>query len=338
MAIMDEAQNMQNRNAQRTLTVHKLKARWRMAITAHPYANSVAELFPILKFLYPKLYPSFWRWAHMHIEIEEGAFGGMDLRTPRRPKLLMWEIAPFTIRHLWKDVWKNLPPLTRQYRTTALTLRGEKEYAKLKKQFFVELRAHEGERNILAIPSVLARITRLRQYLVDPGILGAREPSVKYPIVLELVQELEGFPPVIFTMWRDSAMRLKAYLEKRRLKVGLVVGGMRRKTNRVKRKFLEGQFDACIIMIKVGGTSLNFGKYGKIIYLDHPWNQRDVEQTEGRVRRPEEGTGKIVPATSYHIIVKNSYEERMYAQRQDKHKDFSKVFTVADARELFDED
>jgi SNF2 family DNA or RNA helicase len=338
VAILDEAQNMQNRNAQRTLTVHRVKASWRIAITAHPYANAVSELFPILKFLYPDRYPSFWRWAQMHIDIEEGAFGGIDLRTPRRPHLLNWEIAPFTIRHLWKDVWKNLPPLTRIFRTTELSPRGQAEYAKLKKQFFVELRAHKGERNILAIPSVLARITRLRQYLVDPGILGAREPSVKYPMVYEIIQELEGYPPVIFTMWRDSALRLQAYLEKRKLKIGIVVGGMKRKVNRVKRRFLAGEYDGVIIMIKVGGTALNFGKYGKIIYLDHPWNQRDVEQTEGRVRRPEEGTGIIVPATSYHCIVKHSYEERMFEQRLDKHKDFSKVFTVAEARELFDDE
>ena len=90
-------------------------------------------------------------------------------------------------------------------------------------------------------------------------------------------------------------------------------------------------YDAVIIMIKVGGTSLNFGKYGTIIYLDHPWNHRDIEQTEGRVRRPEEGTGKLVPCTSYHIIVADSYEEHMLETRTGKRKDFAKVFPVAKA-------
>lgn len=334
MAILDELHNIQNRNAQRTQTVHKLKAQWRMAIGAHPYANGVSELFSVLKFLYPDLYPSFWRWAHMHIDIQEGAFGGLDLRTPKRPNLLNWEIAPFTIRRLWKDVWKNLPPITRVRATAYLTRRGEAEYKQLRKKFFAELQAHHGERKILAIPSVLARITRMRQYLVDPGILGAKEKSVKYPIVYDLIKELEGRPPVIFTMWRDTAMRLKKYLEDKKLRIGVVVGGMgSKKVNRVKWKFLAGKYDAVIIMIKVGGTSLNFGKYGTIIYLDHPWNQRDVEQTEGRVRRPEEGTGKIVPATSYHIIVANSYEEKMLDHRVGKHEDFAKIFSVAEAIE-----
>lgn len=338
-AILDELQNIQNRNAQRTQTVHKIKADWRMALGAHPYANGVSELFSVLKFLYPKLYPSFWRWAQMHIDIEEGVFGGLDLRTPRRPNLLNWEIAPFTIRRLWKDVWKNLPPITRVRCTAHLPKKAEVEYKRIRKQFFAELEAHRGEKKILAIPSVLARITRMRQYLVDPQILGAKHPSVKYPIVYELIKELDGRPPVIFTMWRETAFRLKKYLEKKRLKIGVVVGGMgSKKVNRIKWKFLKGKYDAVIIMIKVGGTALNFGKYGTIIYLDHPWNQRDVEQTEGRVRRPEEGTGKIVPATSYHIIVAGSYEERMLETRTDKHVDFSKVFSVAEAIELDLED
>jgi SNF2 family DNA or RNA helicase len=305
-----------------------------MAIGAHPYANGVDELFSVLKFLYPQLYPSFWRWAHMHIQIDEGAFGGLDLRTPKRPNLLNWEIAPFTIRHLWKDVWKNLPPITRVRCTAYLTRKGEAEYKRIRKKFFAELEAHRGQRKILAIPSVLARVTRMRQYLVDPGILGAKEASVKYPIVHDLVKELNGRPPVIFTMWRKTAIRLKKYLEQRKLKIGLIVGGMgSKKVNRIKLRFLAGEYDAVIIMIKVGGTALNFGKYGTIVYLDHPWNQRDVEQTEGRVRRPEEGTGKIVPATSYHVIVADSYEEKMLAHRVDKHEDFAKVFSVAEAIE-----
>lgn len=339
IAILDELQNIQNRKAQRTMTVHRLKAEYRMAIGAHPYANGVHELFPVLKFLYPDLYPSFWRWAHMHIQIEEGAFGGLDLRTPKRPNLLNWEIGAFTIRRLWKDVWKNLPPITRVRCTAHLTAKGEAEYKQLRRKFFAELKAFGGQKKILAIPSVLARITRMRQYLVDPGILGAKQASVKYPIVYDLIKELDGRPPVIFTMWRESAFRLKTYLEKHKLKIGIIVGGLGgRKISRIKKRFLVGEYDAVIIMVRVGGTALNFGKYGTIVYLDHPWNQRDVEQTEGRVRRPEEGTGKIVPATSYHIIVANSYEEHMLASRTDKHEDFSKVFSVAEAIELDLED
>lgn len=337
MVIADEAHLFGNRNAQRTETLHKLKATWRMAMTAHPYANATSELWSILRFLYPEIYTSFWRWANLHIHIDEAPFGGLDLRTPRRPKLLQWEIAPFTIRRMWADVRKNLPPITRIQRTAYLTAKGKAEYKKLKKQFFASLSSIDDSKNIWAIPSQLARVTRLRQYLIDPAVLDSAVPSVKYPVVLQIMDEV-NVPVVIFSMFRSTALRLKRYLEQHDKRVGLIVGGMANKVNRIKKKFLRGQYDAVIIMIKVGGTSLNFGKYGKLIYLDMPWNQRDVEQTEGRVQRPEEGTGKMVPCTSYHIVVHESYEERMQVTRSDKHENFSMVFTVAQARELFDEE
>ena len=336
MIIADEAHLFGNRDAQRTQTLHKMKAEFRVAMTAHPYANATSELWSILRFLYPDAYTSFWRWAHLHIDIEEGAFGGLDLRTPRRPKLLQWEIAPFTIRHLWKEVWKNLPPVTRVQRTAYLTAAGEREYKELKKKFFARLEGLDGDVNIVAIPSILARVMRMRQYVIDPAILGGKQPSVKYPVVLDIMDEV-NVPVVIFSMFREATMRLKRYLKAKGKRVAVIVGGMARKVNRIKKKFLRGKYDAVIIMIKVGGTSLNFGKYGKLIYLDHPWNQRDVEQTEGRVRRPEEGTGKLVPCTSYHIVVHSSYEETMQHHRDTKHENFSKVFTVAQARELFED-
>lgn len=335
MIIVDEIQYVSSRNAQRTETLHAMKKAFALALGAHPYTNGVNELFPILKFLYPELYPSFWRWAHLQIQIDEGAFGGMDLSSPRRPKLLKWEIQPFMLRRTKKQVWKNLPKITRVRRTVQLSAKGRREYDKLRKQFFVELKAHKGKKNILAIPSVLARITRLRQYLIDPGILGAKEPSVKYPQVLDLVREMEGTPPVIFTMYRQAALRLQAYLAKRGLNVPVIVGGMQKKIGKIKRNFRKGKYDAVIILISVGSTALNFGKYGYVIHLDLPWNPRDYEQTEGRVDRPEEGTGKMVPTTSYRVIVKDSYEERMEEKNRGKHRDFSKVFTVENARELF---
>lgn len=110
---------------------------------------------------------------------------------------------------------------------------------------------------------------------------------------------------------------------------------MSKQTNKIKRNFLRGKYQAVIIMIQVGGTALNFGKYGYVIGLDFPWNPKDLEQPEGRVDRPEEGTGKMVPTTADWLCVKDSYEERMMQRILDKRTDFAKVFTVSGAKELF---
>jgi hypothetical protein len=80
---------------------------------------------------------------------------------------------------------------------------------------------------------------------------------------------------------------------------------------------------------------LNLGKWGNVLHLDLPWTARDFEQTEGRVDRPEEGTGKMIPTTSYRVIVSDSYEGRMEEKLEKKHGMFADVFTVADLKKLF---
>lgn len=335
--ILDEAHNIASREAQRTETALLLEATHRLALTAHPYTNSLAEMFPILQFLYPNVYTSFWRWAYLHIDMIPKAFGGFDMTGAVRPKLLKWELAPFTIRRTKRQVFKSLPRITRIRREAELSERGLREYARIKKQFFAELDADAGRAGDtfhLPIINAMARTTRMRQYLVDPGLLGAREKSAKYPIVLELLRELDR-PPVIFTSFRQAAVRLEAFLKKQKLSCGFIHGGMAERVGREQRRFLKGKYDALLVVTQAGSTVLNLGGYGYVIHLDLPWHPRDLEQSEGRVDRPEEGTGKLIPTTAYRIIVPGTYEEKMEKKLERKHAQFGEVFTVGQLKELF---
>src|SRR5690606_18286802 len=115
-----------------------------------------------------------------------------------------------------------LPEITRIPRYVELPASARSEYNRLRKEFFVELESVDpDESNILTIPSVLARVTRLRQYLVDPGLLGAKAKSPKYPEVLALINELDG-PPVIFTMFREAAEALGLFLKDAGLRTGAI--------------------------------------------------------------------------------------------------------------------
>jgi SNF2 family DNA or RNA helicase len=336
--ILDEAHHIQNRHAKRSETVFELRGRYRMALTGHPYTNNGGELFSILRFLYPTTYTSFWRFIDQHVEVSEKRFGGIEIIGMRQPKLLKWELSPFTTRRTKKSLgW--LPP-TPVRRSCDLTAKGRREYDRLRKEFFAELEAHEGERKVLAIPSVLARITRLRQYLIDPGLLGAAEPSVKYPLLHQLlVDELDRTPTVIFTEFREAAIRLGQYLATKKLRIGYIMGVTskreRKQRAQAQQRFLDGRFDAMLVVRKVGATALNLGGYGYVAHLDLPWNPRDFEQSEGRVDRPEEGTGRVVPTTSYRFIVRGSYEERLEQKLKVKYGMFKEVFTVTGLKELF---
>lgn len=335
LVIADEAHNAQNKDAQRSETLHALAriASHRLALTAHPYTNSPDELWSILKFLYPERYKSYWQFFNMHVLADPKPFGGFEVHGARRPNLLKWELDPFTVRRTKKSLgWREPVHIPRH---VSLTNRGAREYEKLRKQFFVELAALDGGQKILAIPSVLARVTRLRQYLIDPELVGAREKSVKYPEVLSIMNEIDG-PPVIFTMYEQAATKLQKFLKAKKKNTRIISGDVStRDRTKAKHLFLDGKLDALIVVIQAGGESLNLGGFGYVICLDLPWHPRHMEQLIGRVDRPREGTGEIVPTTVYRILVRNSYEQRMEERIENKFTMFREVFKVADLKELF---
>lgn len=334
VVILDEAHRMQNRHAIRTKTAFLLDGRYRMALTAHPYTNNPSELYPILRFLYPEIYTAAWRFIHMHVDAEPLPHGGFEMKGVKRPKLLQWELAPFTIRRTHEDLgWR---PITRSVRYAQLGRGMRREYDRLRKEFFVELKAHQhlGTR-VLAIPSILARVTRLRQYLIDPDIIGSGHKSVKYPVIDEIVEALDG-PPVIFTSFVEAATRLQAYLAKQHRRTAIIAGHTGHLIERYKRNFIKGKYDALIVQSTKGGEALNLGKYGYIIWLDLPWHARGLEQGEGRVYRPEEHVGTMVSCTSYRVIVENTWEDRrLEVKLEDKYRDFQKTFSPKDLMELF---
>jgi SNF2 family DNA or RNA helicase len=337
VVIADEAHHLRNPKAQRTDTAHAFVAPYRAALTAHPFSGSEAELYPILEFLYPERYGSKWRFLEMHVKMRPKPFGGFEFDGARHPKLLRWEIAPFTIRRTKAQVFKNLPPIARVPLELEFSARGRREYERLRKEFFAELDALDGGTKVLPILNDLARLTRLRQYMVDPGLIGAREKPHKYYALAELMSELDA-PLVAFTEFRQAVERLGVFLEKRKHKIGYITGGMTdRAVERIQHNFLAGKYHAVLIVAKAGDTALNFGKYGYVANLDIPFNPRDLEQREGRVDRPEEGTGKLVPTTSWMLTMADTYEDRQMERLERRHARFNTVFAThaRDFRRLF---
>lgn len=341
VVVLDESQAIKNRKAQRSETAHELAKNVgkRLCLSGHPYVKTPDELWSQLRFLYPDAYTSFWSFFSMHVEAAESYFGGMTVVGARQPKLLRWEIAPIAARRTKRQVFRSLPPIVRTAREVELSPTARKEYDRLRKEMFVEL---EGRDKQLPILNPLARTTRLRQFLVDPGILGSSSPPVKYHAVLELLDELDG-PPVIFTSFREAAVRLREFLKTKRkvIRTGLIAGTTgspkKRDADRAatQERFLRGELDALVVTTQAGGAALNLGKYGYVIFLDLPPTFKDLEQAEGRVDRPEENTGKLVPTTAWRIVTSGTHEAKDEQRIERGKLLFDEVFSREDAETIF---
>lgn len=327
--VIDECQQIRNHRIQRSKNLFALDATYRLAMSGTPF-NYPDEFWSILHFLYPDVYTSYWTYFSLHVAATPRFFGGFDIHGTRRPKLLRWELEPFMIRRTKREVYPHLPPVTTITREIDLPRTYQREYDQLKTEMLAEIQTRYGDRKRIPIKNVLVRTTRLRQYLVDPGLIGGRA-SLKYPEIENIIRDLDG-PPVIFTSFRQASLALRDFLEHKKYdRVGIIHGdvppGQR---DRIQRRFVRGKLDALIAVTSTGGTALNLGRYGYVVFLDLPWSRMDVEQAEGRVDRPEEGTGRTVPTTSYRIICRNTYEVNLLGIVEKKGNMFDQVFVSTD--------
>jgi SNF2 family DNA or RNA helicase len=324
VVIPDEIHLVANHKTQRAKTLFDLDKVYSMALTAHPYARHPGELWAILHFLYKKQYSSYWRFYYTYVEWFMDRFGAMNAIGAKRPKLLRWSILPFTLRRTKASL--GIRPPTRPRRTVALPAAYRKEYDRLRKEMFVEI---EGREKKLPIIEAMTRAVRIRQWLIDPGLIGGALQSLKYPILHELLQDLP-VPPVIFTHFRQAIGRASTWLRRqdRTYTFGVLQGGMTGQgRQQVITKFLDGNISALFVVAQAGGLSLNLGGHGYGIFLDLPWTARDYEQIEGRVDRPSARTGKRIPTTMYRVIVHNTFEDRiMEPLLASRYDEFGKVF------------
>jgi SNF2 family DNA or RNA helicase len=335
---LDEAHKINNRNAQRSEVAAEMESPHIMAMTAHPFSKHVGELFSILRVLYPQRYTSYWRFFFMYVEAEPKPFGGYNIIGTRHRKILKWELAPFTIERTKQQVFKSLPRVSYAKRTVQLTRRGEREYRELQRKLFAELDAMHGKK-VIPIINDFVRLTRIRQYLIDPGLIGGKEKSVKYPEMLEVMEEV-GDPIVIFSSFREATHAFGLYARRkaglRHGDIGFIDGGVSESKREVyKKRFLRGDLRCLLVVGAAGGESLNLGKYGYVAHLDLPFTPRDYEQQVGRVDRPEENTGHLVPTTGYRVVVEGTYEERLEGKLNHRHREFTGVFTADKLRNLF---
>lgn len=335
VVIFDEGHKITNRKSNRSEHAYQLDTNAVALLTAHPF-DEVDDLYGELRALFPDRYTSYWRFFNIHAEAYPKPFGGFVVEGIRKPKLLRWELAPFTMMRTKQQVYKDLPPVARRRRLVELTRTGEREYKELRRKLFAELDGLNGETKIIPIINDLVRLTRVRQYLVDPGLIGSSTPSVKYPEMVEVLDEFYE-PTVIFTSFQKAAVRLEQFLNTKAKKFGARIDGTVSLHRRdvYKKRFLRGDLAFLIVQSASGGESLNYGKYGYVASLDLPFSPRMYEQTEGRVDRPEENTGKLVPTTAARIIVKGSYEERLEQKLNRMDDNFRSVFTVKGLRRLF---
>lgn len=327
----------------------------RIALSGTPTRGKPHQLWGTLNWLRPKEYTSFWTWAAMYYEVEEGYGGSRTIGRVRedREEALYRSLSTVMIRRTKSEVAKDLPAKTYVGSDLDRGLHGvwldmepaqQRAYEQMMKDSIAQLDGGD-----LSAIGILAEMTRMKQFAVASGKMlkgssGQLQfnpvlPSNKFNYVSEWLEE-NGFPEdpqgklVVVSQFTqildmfDHELR-KLYAKSKAwtrygssMLTGKVTGLSR--ADSIKRFNGEVQSPTEHVMflnVKAGGVAITLDTADTMIHLDETWIPDDQEQVEDRIHR----VSRPRPVFYHYLRSRNSIDEHIARVNEERASDTQKL-------------
>ena len=309
VVVLDEAQQIKNRQSQTAKAARLLPAHVRVALTGTPMENRLSELWSIMDFANPGLLGTHQRFVKRFAEPIELRHDG------RVAARLRQTVEPYLLRRLKNDVADDLPAKQESIVSCTLTAEQAKLYrgavsAALDTGFGAGIARHG---RILKLLTQLKQIcNHPAQFLGTEGTLRGR--SGKLDRVTEMLAEAvaEGSQTLIFTQFRTMGELLARHLgaELGIDEVPFLHGGVSQPAREVMVDRFQGDTapdPILIVSLKAGGTGLNLTAATNVVHYDRWWNPAVEDQATDRAHR----IGQTRPVDVYKLVTGGTLEERI---------------------------
>lgn len=303
IVILDEAQNIKNPDAQRTVTVKSLQRSISVAVTGTPVENRLTDLWSIADFALPGLLGD--------VKSFESAFDNNESDA----SLLAPLVSPIMLRRKVLDVASDLPPRLDIDQALEVSPQMADEYERVRN----EIIAQYGNRGSLVA------IGKLRQLCAHPRVLGLMDKvsfddNPKYRRLVEVVDEIfeSNEKVLIFTSYLNMSDLITEDLRKRYPYAW--VGSIDGRIDVELRQPLIDHFSAFrgpasfILNPKAAGTGLNITAANHIIHYNPEWNPALEDQASARAYRRTQTR----PVTIHHFFYVNTVEEVIMERLEHK--------------------
>ena len=312
--LLDEAQYIKNPHSQNALSVKKIKAKTKFALSGTPVENSVMELWSIFDFVMPGyLYDEKRFSVRYHKKLKE---------EPEVIEDLNRLINPFILRRKKKDVIKELPDKIEKTIMVDFEDKQKKVYGTYAKHALelIEKKVEEDEFKNSKI-EILAYITKLRQLCLDPSVVMEeyRGSSAKIEALAELLTQSvdEGHRILVFSQFTSVLKNIGKRITTEGMDYSYLDGSVSSQ-NRMKivESFNKGENSVFLISLKAGGTGLNLTSADIVIHFDPWWNPAVEEQATDRAHRI--GQKNVVEVIK--LVAKGTIEEKIITLQEEKKK------------------
>lgn len=322
VACLDEAHIIKNRGAKTSAAAMKIQADNRVMLTGTPVQNHLGELWSLFQFVNPGLLGNYEHFSQKFIVPIEG------YQDREKQEQLERIVHPFMLRRTKQAVLKELPEKTEIYHTVELNRDELAIYESIRIRAEKVLQAVGNNIDM----HVLAEITRLRQaacsaQLIEPKWTGE---CSKITALVELLQGVieGGNRALVFSQFVSFFDIVRKELDRLGMKYFYIDGSvpLRQRTEMVEA-FQNGENPLFLISLKAGGLGLNLTGANYVFHLDPWWNPAVEQQATDRTYR----IGQDRAVTVYHLVSKNTIEEKIIRLHQTKRDLAENILAGTDA-------
>ncbi|NGM65924.1 DEAD/DEAH box helicase [Sphingobacterium sp. SGR-19] len=315
--IMDESQQVKNRNSKRFESLSRINAQYRIAMTGTPIENGIQDIYSQMSLVNPGFFGNYRAFNKLYK-------GATDADTAKETlSSLQKVIQPFILRRTKKQVALDLPEKTETILYMDMTPAQRKVYQKYRKTFQGEVQRSleskdSGKSKFIAIEALI----KLRQICNSPSLLKGEsldKNAVKLDYIDEIIDNVTpGHKVLLFSSFTGMLKLVAERIEERGIEFAYLDGKMSQdKRQNAVQTFQEKE--SCrvfLISLKAGGTGLNLTAADYVYILDPWWNPAAEAQAIDRCYR----IGQDKHVNAYKIVCRDSVEEKILALQEHKKK------------------
>lgn len=284
-----EAHRAKNRKAQQTKGLLKLHAPIQIAETGSPIMASPDDLYPLLKWLRPEQYTSFWNFHYAYVDEYTTAYNQRVMTGVKNVDALRFELSDKLIRRRKTDVLKDLPPkLPPQVIDVPLSVGERKVYLEAERAFWLDVATYAAEHPELAESIESLNLQQIEGMIKNAGARLAKMRQLTAAAKINFAEELirDAAEPIVAFTWhvepaRELARRLSAGGERR--KVGTIAGDD--DAQPVVDKFMAGDLDHVVCTIAKGGVGLTLTRSSHALMIEEDYVAEINKQAVDRLHR-----------------------------------------------------
>lgn len=305
--VFDESHRLRNRKTNRYKAAQNLLRATKprphvIMLSGTPVVAHPADIIPQLMLLTDAR--SYWKIVEEYFNVNIGPYG-WEIEGIKDPKIFGEYIAETIMHRDRKEVLPGMPEKVRRNIHIDMTASQRKIYKEIISKLYIE--CDNGE--VILTPTVLSQITRLRQLLITPQLLGIDERGSALTYLKDFLADVRDVNEriVIFTPFAKAITHIQSVANSAGLTASNIHGGLS-KTERDKtiQRFQAGNTNCIISTVQIAeGFSLNTAN--RALFVGCDWNASVNEQAEDRVYRP----GITKPVLMEYLVHTNSIEQHV---------------------------